>query len=143
MIIGQSSGPIYQESELTTGTVDVVLESNNTAQNTIKITEDRLELRLTAFLKRHERRNEWAKWLGTFLAVLTTIVTSSFVDVWIFKASLIQTVFVCVAILTGLATIRALYQLVSTPRISIESFIHGLRDDTTMPASQRALKSES
>jgi hypothetical protein len=53
----------------------------NVSQNLIITTEDKLRLCLSEHLKRMERKNSWITPLGILIAILVTLVTSTFKDV--------------------------------------------------------------
>lgn len=53
---------------------------DNTGQELIKITSDKLELILERHLKNLERRKEWIAPLSLLLAIITTFCTANFKD---------------------------------------------------------------
>ena len=85
----------------------------NTEQEIIVITSDRLQLVLQKHLKNLERRKEWIAPLGLLLAIVTTFCTTTFRDT-IFSADTWEAIFVMAGVASfvwlvksGWASLRA------------------------------------
>ena len=91
--INQASAPIKKVHE-------------NTDQELIVITSDRLELVLQKHLKNLERRNEWIAPLGLLLAIITTFCTATFKDAF-FAADTWKAIFVMAGVTSFVWLVRS------------------------------------
>jgi len=74
-----------QPSIINTGSIENLIKVYklhlNLSQEVIITTEDKIKLCLSEHLKRMEKRKDWIAPLGILLAIIVTLVTSSFEDV--------------------------------------------------------------
>lgn len=81
----------------------------NTSQEVIRITVDRLRLVLIEHKNGFERRKEWHTPLGLVLTVLLVFITASFKDALGFKADTWASFFLIAMSLSFVWLIRAIY----------------------------------
>ena len=90
-----------QPSSINTGSIENLIKVYklhlNLSQEVIITTEDKIKLCLSEHLKRMEKRKGWIAPLGILLAIIVTLVTSSFEDVGLNSAT-----WKAVFIITGL-----------------------------------------
>ena len=88
----------------------------NLSQAVIVTTEDKLELCLNKHLKRAERKYAWVTPAGICLAILTTLVTTSFKD-FVLSANTWNALF----ILVGIASLVWLIVALNSARESVDT----------------------
>ncbi|WP_126146819.1 hypothetical protein [Synechococcus elongatus] len=89
---------------------------NNLDQEIIQITEDKLRLVLNTHIEQLKERQGWIAPLGLFLAILTTLVTSTFRDFGL-KAATWEAIFWIVGIFSFLWLLKAARQALQVPTI--------------------------
>ena len=90
-------------------TVEVTNIHENTSQEIIRITVDRLKLVLVEHKNGFERRKEWHTPLGLILTIGLVFLTSDFQDAFRVDAATWRALFLGGLILSGLWLIRAAY----------------------------------
>ena len=71
----------------------------NVSQEVIITTDDKVRLCLTEHLKRMEKKNVWMTPAGVFVAIVTTLVTSTFKDIG-FDAATWRAIFIIVGVVS-------------------------------------------
>ncbi len=90
----------------------------NTEQELIVITSDRLELVLQKHLKNLERRKEWIAPLGLLLAIVTTFCTATFKDAF-FAADTWKAIFVMAGVASFVWLIKSGWASFRAPDIGV------------------------
>ena len=98
----------------------------NVSSDQIRITEDKLKLKLEKFEKSIKRSNNWLTWFGIFLTTVAALNAASFVDALGISGVAWETIFTIVAIV-------AFIRLIISPiiyyrnKITIDDFIDGCK----------------
>ena len=100
-----------------TQVVEVTDIHENTSQEVIRITVDRLKLVLVEHKNGFERRKEWHTPLGLVLTVVLVFITSTFKDSLGFKADTWSAFFLIVLIIAFTWLLRAAYIAYNCPGI--------------------------
>ena len=92
-----------QETHISTGSirslVDVSRVHINVSQELIIITEDKMRLCLSEHLGRIEKRKSWIAPLGVLVAIIVTLVTSTFKDIGL-DAAIWEAIFIISGIIS-------------------------------------------
>lgn len=97
--------------------VEVTDIHENTAQEVIQITVDRLKLVLVEHKDGFERRKEWHTPLSLIATIAVVLITTSFRPALGFSADTWAAVFIVSLVLSGIWFIRAARISASTPKI--------------------------
>lgn len=90
---------------------------NNTDQELIVITADKLELVLQRHLSNLERRKEWIAPLGILIAIASAFSTATFKDAY-FSAATWQAIFVITGILSSIWLVKTGWTAIRAPALS-------------------------
>ena len=89
--------------------VDTENVFNNTSQNLIRITEDKLENILTNHFLDMEKKGEWKTPLGIAVSIALALISTQFKDAFFFKAAVWEAVFIISLVLSGVWFVRKFY----------------------------------
>jgi hypothetical protein len=108
-------------------TVPVTKIYNNTGQELIYVTRDKVELCLMKYVDTVEKRNVWTTPLAIFLTILLTFATTSF-KTFVFGPEMWQAAFLIIA---ALSFGWLIYSLVKRPKAKkIDDIIEALRSSS-------------
>ena len=99
-------------------TVEIVSVYQNTSQEIVEITTDRLRLVLVEHRQGFERKKEWQTPLGILVTILLVFTTTDFKKAWGFEATFWQALFMMLVILCFTWFIQAVYVAYKSPTIS-------------------------
>lgn len=115
------------ESETTIHTVPDkdVLVYDRTASDVLKITDDKLKLKLIDLKSSIESKSNIFCYMGIMVTMITVLITANFTD-WILKAELWQAMFVFVFIFSMLLTSKNLFSYLKNKK-DIDSLISDIK----------------
>ena len=82
---------------------------NNTSQNLIRITEDKLENILTNHFLNMEKKGEWKTPLGIAVSIVLALISTQFQDAFFLKAAVWEAIFIVSLVLSGVWLARKIY----------------------------------
>lgn len=94
----------------------------NVSSDQIRITEDKLKLKLEKFEKSIKSSNRWLTWLGIFLTAVAALNTASFVEALGISGHTWETIFTITAIIALLGLLFSPIRYYSN-KMSIDDFI--------------------
>lgn len=98
--MARNARSMYQTNSDATKFVSVAQVYNNTGQQLIMITEDKMRLCLIRYVQKLDKKTEWQAPFGIFLAVITTKLTSDFHDFFSIKAAVWEAIFLVLGLLS-------------------------------------------
>lgn len=98
----------------------------NVSSDQIRITEDKLKLKLEKFEKSIKRSNNWLTWFGIFLTTVAALNAASFVDALGISGVAWETIFTIVAIVAFIGLIISPIKYYRN-KITIDDFIDGCK----------------
>lgn len=126
------------ESERADAAVDRFVQASkvtdNTAQEVIEVTRDKVELALHRNLPRYVQSGEVLAWGGLTLALLTTLLTSEFQSFLALTGDTWSGIFMCGFALSLFPLTRSIVKLLRRP--GIDDLVDAIeRDSRTIPRS--------
>lgn len=104
---------------------------NNTDQELIQITDDKLRLILKDHLSRVEKGKEWLAPSGIMVSVIGVFVSAEFKDAFGLKAATWQAIFIIFALFSTCWLIKCLISLAKSP--SLEDVVNSIKNSPTPP----------
>ena len=98
----------------------------NVSSDQIRITEDKLKLKLEKFEKSIKRSNNWLTWFGIFLMTVAALNAASFVDALGISGVAWETIFTIIAIVAFIGLIISPIKYYRN-KITIDNFIDGCK----------------
>jgi len=106
---------------------------NNTDQELIQITDDKLRLILSEHLSAMERTKDWIAPLGVLLSVIGVFVSAEFKDALFLKAAVWQAIFILIGIISTIWLVKCLVDWYRCP--SMEDVIVTIKNSPSPPSS--------
>ena len=106
---------------------------NNTDQELIQITDDKLRLILSEHLSAMERTKDWIAPLGVLLSVIGVFVSAEFKDALLLKAAVWQAIFILIGISSTIWLVKCLIDRYRCP--SMEDVIVTIKNSPNPPSS--------